>query len=441
MKPSFHRARPAVPTSPGPEVSGRADAAGRRGLGLPFLLLLLYPVFDYGRPPNPMGIPMLISIFLGLAWIARPVKKMNLHIACYLLLLAGMGFGSITAVNYGSAYQSTVAMAIIVLCICIPLIHFVDSLRKVRIFVNLLVAVFLYVGIWALLTGGFGPAGSGGAQDENYTSAMMTMAIPLAYFSIPLATRPAARLFYILALAVFIGAVVISGSRGGFVGLVGVAAYCIFFSPRRKQALAALVVGAFMVLAVAGPKYWEEMSTITDTREATADIRLELWTIATRMFAYNPVFGVGPGNFRWNVGTYQSAEQVEKFGRDLTYSVVVHSTYFEILAELGLVGAALFVTMVLRALRDLRRLRSGPGPHGGKVADTSESVEARQFRYYSLAISGCLIGYLVPAAFVSFTYFSHVWLVLALAVALHEIARDRRSTSPAVGPRGAGGIA
>jgi hypothetical protein len=415
------------------ENAARERPGARAGLGLPFLLLLLYPVFDYGRPPNPMGIPMVISIFLFLAWLTKSGKKWNAQIVWFLLFLAGMTLGSIGTVNYGSAYFATSSIAIVLLCICIPLIHFVDSMRKMSIFVNVLVLVFLYVGIWALFSGGNGPAGAHGAQDENYTSAMMCMAIPLAYFSIPLAKSRAVKVFYLAALLVFVAAVVISSSRGGFLGLLAVALYCAYYSPKRVPAIAALAAGTLIALAAAGPQYWEEMSSITDTSEATADTRLELWAIASRMFAANPVFGVGPGNFRWNVGTYQSAEQLEKFGRDLTYSILVHSTYFEILSELGAVGALLYALIVARTLKDLNRVRASAGP----VRDIGRGVEpdeGRRTRFYSMAISGSLVGFLVPAAFVSFTYFSHFWLVAALGVALKEIANDgaRRTTGPAV---------
>jgi len=133
------------------------------GLGLPFFLLLLYPMFDYGRPPNPMGIPMIISVLLVAAWILTPAKKVNLQIVCFLLLLGAMSIGTATAVNSHSAFYTVTTMAIILLCICIPLIHFIDSLRKIRIFVNLLIVVFLYVGVWAIFHEGFGPAGSAGA--------------------------------------------------------------------------------------------------------------------------------------------------------------------------------------------------------------------------------------------------------------------------------------
>jgi len=380
-----------------------------------------------------MGIPMVISLLLLVTWIAAPAKKVNLQTVCFLLLLGAMSIGVLTAANWYSTYQAVRAMAITLLCICIPLIQFVDSLRKIRIFVNVLIVVFFYVGVWAIFHGGNGPGGSWGGQDQNYTSAMMCMAIPLAYFSIRLTDRRVVKLCYTVALGVFLTAIVAGSSRGGFVGLIGVVLFCILNSPRKKQALAALVVGALLLTLVAGPKYWEEMGTITDTKEATADMRFELWEIAGRMFVYNPLFGVGPGNFRWNAGTYTSVEQLEKFGRDLTYSVVVHSTYMEILSELGLAGAILFVTILLRTFRDLRRIRSSKDfakttendrqrrPISGN--ETRLPTDAQQLPYYSLAIMGSLVGYLVPSAFISFTYFSHFWVLIALAVALNEVAR------------------
>jgi O-antigen ligase len=423
--------------------------ARHKGLGLPFVLLLLYPVLDYGRPPNPVGIPAIISVLLVLAWIATPAKKLNLQIVGFLLLLGVMSIGLVTAVNNYSAYQTLTAMAIILVCICIPLIHFIDSLRKIRIFVNVLVVVFLYVGVWAIFHDGNGPAGARGAQDENYTSAMMCIGLPLAYFSIPLTDRRWIKMFYIAALGVFATAVVVSDSRGGFVGMAGVALFCTLVSPRKKQALVAWVIGTLFVLMVAGPGYWEEMQTITDTKETTVDHRLELWAIAWRMFVDNALIGVGPGNFLWNVGDYQSVEQTEKLGRTLTMSVVVHSTYFEILSELGLVGSAIIATVLFRTFKDLRRIGSEERSRGDTGnADQRKTTwgdgrlspaDSQQLQYYSLAIMGSLVGFLIPAAFVSFTYFSHLWLLIALAAALNEVARETiRKVKDASSPTVAG---
>jgi len=393
-----------------------------------------------------MGIPLIISLVLFAAWIVTPAKKMNLQIACFLLLLGAMSIGSFFAVNNYSAFQQVRAMAITLLCICIPLMHFVDSLQKIRIFVNVLIAVLLYVGVWAIFHEGFGPGGAAGAQDENYVSAMMCLGFPLAFFSIPLTNRRAGKIFYWVALGVFAATVVISHSRGGFLGLVGVVLFCVLNTRRKKAAFAVLVMGALLMLMVAsaiGPSeksairkgtYWEQMATIGNTKEATSDMRLELWAIAWRMFLDNPVMGVGPDNFRWNAGDYQSVEQSDKFHRSLTMSVFVHSTYFEILSETGLVGGVLFVTILLRTFRDLKRIRSDEKLRSDAGnADQREPVsgneklsptDSQQLQHYSLAITGSLVGFLIPAAFLSFTYFSHVWLLVALAVALSEVARE-----------------
>jgi len=87
----------------------------------------------------------------------------------------------------------------------------------------------------------------------------------------------------------------------------------------RKKLVAFAVTALHRVdgLDRGGPGLLEEMSTISDTTEGTADLRLEVWKIGLRMFAANPVLGVGADNFRWVVGDYQSQEQSEKYGRSL----------------------------------------------------------------------------------------------------------------------------
>lgn len=400
-------------------------------LGLPFLALLLFPIFDYGRPANPLYIPMVTSIGLFLAWLIYPTKKWNVQIKCLLILLVVMVLDVVLATNTFAAYGTTVTMGITWLCVCIPLIHFVDSPRKVKIFINTLIGVFLYIGIYAIFHAGYGPGGSEGAQDENYVSAMMSIAIPLAYFSIPAAETKLGKVFFMAAIGIFGVAVIISFSRGGFLGMAGALLYCILNSPKKWQALIILTLMAVLAGAVAGPEYWEEMGTITDTKESTADLRIEFWTIAWRMFLANPVTGVGPGNYRWNVGDYQSAEQLEKFGHPLTNSVVVHSTYFEILAELGLAGSVLFLILLLKSSQQLLQVSLDKRyeiPHVETSAPSANSETLRvirsvqQMRFFSRAIMGSLIGFVIPAAFISFTYFSHFWLLTALAVACHDVA-------------------
>jgi uncharacterized membrane protein len=89
--------------------------------------------------------------------------------------------------------------------------------------------------------------------------------------------------------------------------------------------------------------------------------------------------------------------------------------------------------IMFRTFKDLWRIRSDDKPKpkeesGGQNEPISKNekllpTDFRQLQYYSLAIMGSLVGYLLPAAFISFTYFSHVWVLIALAVALNEVAK------------------
>src|SRR5262249_32110139 len=292
------------------EATRRFARGKHEGSGFFCSLLLIYLVFEFGRPPNPLGIPLLISITLLGGWLIKFNKVWTHQITGYLTLLVVMAISTLLAANNYAAFWQTYGMAVLFLCICIPLPSFIASVPRIRAWAYTFVAVVFYVGVYAIFHGGYGPAGAGGGQDENYVAAMMGMAIPFAYFSIFTERRFIAKILLTICIAVFCAAIVVSFSRGGFLGFCAVLVYCVARSPKKAIGFGVAAIIGLTVLLVAGPAYWEEMSTITDTKEDTADMRLEIWAIGMRMFRAHPTFGVGPDNFRWQVGEYQSREQI-----------------------------------------------------------------------------------------------------------------------------------
>ncbi len=403
-------------------------------LGLIFILYLVYIFMDYGRPPNPMKIPMIISIISFLGWLLLPTKKWNTQIICFILFLGVMGLGGLLVARNGySAFWVTYGAVVKLVFICIPLIHFVNSFRKVTLFINTLLAVFLYIGIFAVFSGGFGPSGSGGGQDENYVASAMTMGIPLAYFSYFLAQKTSRKILFGAMLAIFIMAVVVGFSRGGFVSMVAVFAYLFVMAPKKLRGGFIVILVIAGLVTFASPEYWEEMKTITDTKEETADLRLETWSIAWRMFLHNPLLGVGPGNFYWNIGDYQSEAQWEKYGRRL--ALVTHSLYFELLSDLGLAGAILFLLIIYNNYKDMRfvirqKQEQENNLQNGKTSLSPEEQKAfladlTHAEHYAYALIGSFIGFLSSALFLSMLYFSYFWMLTALTVALKEVTVDR----------------
>ena len=398
--------------------------------GFFFLLLVAYLFFEYGKPAQPLKIPMIISILSLLGWLTRRDKRWGPQTTGFVAFLALMAIGILMAVNNYWAFWTTYSMAIWLLCICAPLPSVLTSVRRIQIWIYMFVAVAVYVAGFAALHSGYGPSGSGGAQDENYVATMMGMALPFAYFSISAETRGVRKVLFTVAIPVFCVALIVAenASRGGFLGLCAVLLYCVARSPRKWMGFAVIALVGLVVFGFAGQQFWDEIVTIEDVHEGTADERLELWTIGMRMLAAHPVFGVGPGSYRWAIGDYQSLEQKAKYGRELSGTKVAHSLFVELLAEMGLTGAIVVAVLLWRTSSDLWQIaRSHTGRRGALAADGDSLRLAR----YADAVIGSILACLVNGVFLSLLYFSSLWILLALASAITQVSRARTAAQQA----------
>jgi O-antigen ligase len=402
-------------------ISAAAHEGGR--LGLPFSLLLIWLFFEFGRPPNPFAIPLLISTALFFFWITRPDKQWTRYSVWWLVLLGVMVVGTLLSANTYAAYWSTRNMAVRFLCICLPLQAFTTSVRKVRLWIYSFIAVATYVAWWAAWHGGYGPSGSAGGQDENYVATLMGMGVGLAYFAFLADKRLIPRILLVLSIVVFVAAIALGAnpSRGGFLGLCAVALYCLSRSPRKLTGAGVIAAIGLSLVIFAGPRFWKEIATSGDYQDGTGDVRIELWKSGLRMWQAHPLFGVGSDNFRWVINDYETAEQYAKFGRALGGTMVPHSLWVEMLAEVGTLGAIATLLLLFHTWKGLSRLRSeiaGSGPQVG--------TELTQLACYVDATRAGIIAVLVNGTFLSLYNYSHLWLLLALGSALPFVYRKKR---------------
>jgi O-antigen ligase len=385
-----------------------------------FVLSLLWLLFDIGRPPTPSGVPLLISAVLFFDWINKKDKQWSRQSPWWFVLLGAIAIGILFAPNSYAVYFNTRLMGILFLSVCLPLQALVTSVRRTRVWILAFIGIAFYVGAWAMTHGGYGPAASNG-QDENYVATLMTMGVALAYFALFAEKKLVIRLLLGFAMAVNVGAMAVAfnPSRGGFVGLCAVAAYCLARSPRKMLGLGILGSVAVALLLVAGPSFWKEIDTTADYQEGTGDVRIEVWKAGLRMWRANPVFGVGSGNFRWVIGEYQTAEQTAKFGRSLGGSIIAHSMHVELLAELGLLGVLAEVVLLWRTWTGLGKIRvKKPGPGQPPV-----HPDLIRLSCYADALRAAILAVLVTGTFLSLLYYSHLWVLLAVGSALPFVHR------------------
>ncbi len=392
-------------------------------LGIVFSLLIIWLVFDFGRPAHPMNIPLLISIVSVVAWLGQSKKQWAPYSLWFLVLLGVIAVGLPTAPNTFAASWAFRDMAVRVFCVCLPLQAQIDTVRKVRVWAYALLAVAAYVSAWAMTHQGWGPAGGNG-HDENYVAAIIGMAVPFAYFSIFHEKRLVSKILLGVVIVLGVGAMGVAQnpSRGGFLGLCAVVAYCLARSPKKMVGIS--LVGAIGVAFVllAGPAFWAEIRTTTDTSTGTGDTRLELWKIGIRMWLAHPFFGVGAGNFPWVVGDYQSLEQLAKFGRSLGGSIIAHSMPVEILAELGTAGAVATAMLVGGTWVAVGKVRQAATQRFGQL---ELDADLAQIQSFAEAIRASILAVLVNGVFLSLAYYSHIWLLVAVGSALPFVLRAR----------------
>ncbi len=186
--------------------------------------------------------------------------------------------------------------------------------------------------------------------EANFFAFYQVFFIPLllylfARFKKPWFVRPL--LTAVIAGAVFV--TFLSFSRGGFVGLASL--FVILFVVERKNR--ALLWGGIAVVALvavmAPAVYWDRIATIFNTQtEWSQDLaivsRFETMKTAVRLGFSNPIFGVGIDNF------------LEQAARFVPFNLDVHNAILQVLAETGLLGLSVIVTIVLYNFRVINRL-------------------------------------------------------------------------------------
>lgn len=295
---------------------------------------------------------------------------------------------------------------------------FVDRPSRLRSLLFLLLLAFVAQAVWSIGHGGRGF--NTHFMDENDLAVGLCAALPFAVFGLPTLKSRWARGVTAVGVVVLVAGVVASESRGGLVTLAATGAAMLLFARRRGLILAVLGAGAALLVVLTPPAYWADMSTMFDPADETRASRLQFWENAGAAFLDNPILGVGPGNIPWVIGAYESFDTqtgASAAGR------AVHSLYFTLLPEWGLVGSALYVALfglfVARCFQILRR---------PSVAGLEAHVWARALLCAAVA---CFAGGL----FLSILYYPHLYYGMALAIVVGSLQARTQPPAAAVAVR------
>lgn len=313
----------------------------------------------------PQRIPIVVAfltliVYFGSSQYKRKFSRWPVETWLFGLMVLGMCISSANAdfnpeLNWKQTFDYFKYWVFFIL-----FVQMIDSAEKVEWFhrVMILSSAWLVYRCWDL-RGTTGPRfdnlGGGNITDANHYAAALVLLLPFVFQKIFSSDRRvslgAATLCFGMVMAIFI-----SGSRGGFLGLITLVLLLLLtFREQWKRIIPSVLVIGLLAVPFVNPDQRERLATIKqsteqDLRDSSSQGRVEFWNLAIELFKERPMTGVGIADFPYHAGY-----RVE----GLPYGTpghVTHSLWFEFLSGGGLLVFVPFVIMLFRFFRNSARL-------------------------------------------------------------------------------------
>jgi putative inorganic carbon (HCO3(-)) transporter len=245
------------------------------------------------------------------------------------------------------------------------------------------------------------------AANPNDAALLLAMLCALAFGLFLAARRLVARGALAMITMIFVYAVMLTLSRGGFLGLVAMLGAIALHQRKRPAWMLALLLGvggAWLVLAPAG--YGARVTSIFDISQdetGSAQARWDSTIVSLQMMLGRP----------WGVGLGQNVLGLRARGADLW--VHVHNVFLQIGTELGVVGFAIFVVLVVTLMWNLRR----------SLRELNTVAGAEDLRSLGVGVEVALVVFLVGGLFAPVAYHFYFYYLAGFAVAVQRMARAR----------------
>ena len=383
------------------------------------VLLATAPIENFvSISPNPqititkLAGALAFAAFLAGAILNRRQLLFDRSHVVLLLLLAVAAVSTVEARTLGPAvvnasrYASFVALYIV-------LSQFVGDHRllvRAAWALSLSSTVAAFIGMQNFFSGR-SPQATPTYGNQGELAFFLATTLPLAVWLLA-RSRWSSRLVLVPMVGVMSAGLLLTFNRSALLGLaVGIAWHAV----TERRHIPVLVGGAVVAVVFAGIFVHSNPRTVTNGLAGkrhvagfNVEIRLQAWSAAADLAAAHPFIGVGPGNF----STYFFDATDRPSG---TYNVlVVHDAYLDVAAELGLLGAVLFLAYLALAFARLRTaVHRRVGPPG-----------------LASAVRTSLIVTTVAALTLSEQYFAPFWVFGAMATLLWREAAPTSGAAP-----------
>lgn len=414
--------------------------------GLLILVFLAYTrisdilVHNYNAPSVAKFFIPLLVIAILVRWVFNREPPLGWQRPAILLTVYGMvGFASILyAPDPERVWSALVVFAkdAMITVIIVVLLHHPSTFRKV-IWTLLFIGIFLgTLSIYQYITGtytndywGFAVANiqsitgqtndyrsAGPIGDPNYYAQVMGVLVPLSLERFIRERRPILRGVALWALIASVFAVFLTYSRGGFIAMaIALIAYFIIYPPKVYY-IPVAILGGLLLMTLAPPMYFDRILSLTELFNPKGGLMVEDYALrgrasenlaALEMVKAQPLFGVGFSNFSFLFNQYSKQAGLALVATERA----AHNLYLEVVAETGLVGFAVFMTMLYTSFRMIYR-----------AWVVFVRTKSRDYAGMAASFGVALLGYLVAAFFIHNAFPRYFYLMIGLSLSFEMMA-------------------
>ncbi|MEK7702455.1 MAG: O-antigen ligase family protein [Nitrospirota bacterium] len=389
-----------------------------------YILLLFYTALLYIRPQDIYAVPgevpafSMLTVAAGfLFFFAMVTRKLNPQSLLgspqnklIVLFLVAIALSHLAQFRFMGAWQNILFFInVVVLFLLITCV--LDTHQKIKGYITLLVLLTLFLAYQGILQSETGTAWGGHppfihngevrvqwigtfSDPNDFALALVIMVPPLLFIVV------SKRVFFqkglaVFLLFVFIYAIFLTRSRGGYLSLAGV--FFLFFAMRYRGIKFAIMgmIALSSILMLAPPRL---MASLTGGSFVDYG-RVDAWSAGLQMIKSHPLFGVGRGRF------------------DELHDLAAHSAFVQVLAETGILGSFCWIGLFYITLRDIYQTHQFKSL--GQLEDPYDMDETG----VSLLIA--LFGFLLGAFFLSKAYTVLPFILIATWVATaRQIERE-----------------
>ena len=411
-----------------------------KGKGSLFLYIAcVYILFDVGRLQELfpiLGQVYIMKIIGGLSVIAlflsgNSLKNMGKRIkASQVKSILGILALAILSIPFavwpGGSFDFLITTYWKTILVFVLILGLVTSMKDIDRFIWAFLIAVGFLGVFSVVSDIQGiPFVKGRVfvtetYDANDLAMVMIVAFPFAVFWF-LGRKGLRRLIFGGLTALIVMTIILTASRGGFLGFLGVS-LGILLKARRilKKAFVPLIIiailGSGIFLFYAKSAFLEQMSTLLtveqDYNVTDYSGRIAIWKRGLKMMAENPILGVGISGFI----TAEGLSHKDIGGRWAN----AHNSFIQMGAELGVVGLILFCYIIWTSLRGMKKV----------LNSVSQEKKAYLILTTLYAIQCSWIGYAIGGFFLSAAHSPLFFLLAGLSTVVPFLNKDMEEVHP-----------